>query len=145
VLQLQSSRCQLPGRNGWYVLMCDLSVILRTEVSVADTARARAHTHTHTHTHIHTHTHTHTHTHIHTHTHTRTHSLFTYPRTTHALTGSGIAEGNLMFNLNRETSNTTAFNSWNRRNYITSDPADPAVGVRSSFLPVTHDEMVPIL
>ena len=40
--------------------------------------------------------------------------------------GGGIAEGNVMFNLNRETHDTTAFNSWNRRNYITSDPADPA-------------------
>ena len=43
--------------------------------------------------------------------------------------GGGVAEGNVMFNLNRETSDTTAFNSWNRRNYITSDPVDPAVGV----------------
>jgi hypothetical protein len=43
--------------------------------------------------------------------------------------GGGIAEGNVMFNLNRETQDTTAFNSWNRRNYITSDPSDPAVGV----------------
>ena len=43
--------------------------------------------------------------------------------------GGGVAEGNVMFNLNRETSDTTAFNSWNRRNYITSDPADPRVPV----------------
>ena len=43
--------------------------------------------------------------------------------------GGGIAEGNVMFNLNRETSDTTAFNSWNRRNYITSSTDDPAVGV----------------
>ena len=43
--------------------------------------------------------------------------------------GGGIAEGNVAFNLNRETSDTAAFNSWNRRNYITSDPDDPAVGI----------------
>ena len=43
--------------------------------------------------------------------------------------GGGIAEGNVMFNLNRETADTTAFNSWNRRNYITSHPSDPAVGI----------------
>lgn len=43
--------------------------------------------------------------------------------------GGSIAEGNVMFNLNRETSDTTAFNSWSRRHYITSDPDDPAVGV----------------
>ena len=51
--------------------------------------------------------------------------------------GGGIAEGNVMFNLNRETSDTTAFNSWNRRNYITSDPKDPAVGV---IVPPTLNE-----
>ena len=43
--------------------------------------------------------------------------------------GGGIAEGNVMFNLNRETSDTTAFNSWGRRNYLTSDPADPTAAV----------------
>jgi hypothetical protein len=44
--------------------------------------------------------------------------------------GGGIAEGNVMFNLNRETSDTTAFNSWNRRNYITSPSSgDPAAGI----------------
>jgi hypothetical protein len=51
--------------------------------------------------------------------------------------GGGIAEGNVMFNLNRETSDTTAFNSWNRRNYITSSPDDPAVGV---FIPAKLNE-----
>ena len=51
--------------------------------------------------------------------------------------GGGIAEGNVMFNLNRETSDTTAFNSWNRRNYITSDPTDAAVGV---VVPPTFNE-----
>jgi hypothetical protein len=45
--------------------------------------------------------------------------------------GGGVAEGNLVFNLNRETKDTTAFNSWNRRNYIASSPPpqDPAVGI----------------
>ena len=51
--------------------------------------------------------------------------------------GGGIAEGNLFFNLNRETHDTTAFNSWNRRNYITSDPSDPEVGI---LVPPTHNE-----
>lgn len=51
--------------------------------------------------------------------------------------GGGIAEGNVMFNLNRETSDTTAFNAWNRRNYITSDTADPTVGV---LVPPTVNE-----
>lgn len=51
--------------------------------------------------------------------------------------GGGIAEGNVMFNLNRETHDTTAFNSWNRRNYLTSDPSDPSVGV---LVPPTHNE-----
>eukprot|EP00039_Didymoeca_costata_P024282 m.9868 g.9868 ORF g.9868 m.9868 type:complete len:1044 (+) comp4155_c0_seq1:84-3215(+) len=43
--------------------------------------------------------------------------------------GAGIAEGNVMFNLNRETLDTTAFNAWNRRNYITSSSEDPAIGI----------------
>ena len=43
--------------------------------------------------------------------------------------GGGVAEGNLFFNLNRETSDTTALNAWNRRNYVTSSDADPAVGI----------------
>lgn len=51
--------------------------------------------------------------------------------------GGGIAEGNVMFNLNRETSDTTAFNSWNRRNYITSDLVDPTIGV---LIPPTNNE-----
>ena len=42
-----------------------------------------------------------------------------------------------MFNLNRETKDTTAFNSWNRRNYITSDPSDPAVAI---VIPPSHNE-----
>ena len=50
--------------------------------------------------------------------------------------GGGIAEGNVLFNLNRETSDTAAFNSWNRRNYITSSPADPTVGV---LVPPTYN------
>ena len=41
--------------------------------------------------------------------------------------GGSIAEGNVMFNLNRETSDTTAFNSWSRRHYVTSHADDPAV------------------
>lgn len=32
----------------------------------------------------------------------------------------------LFFNLNRETSDTAAFNSWHRRAYLISDPEDPA-------------------
>ena len=51
--------------------------------------------------------------------------------------GGGVAEGNLMFNLNRETKDTTALNSWNRHNYITSDSTDPVVGV---VIPPTHNE-----
>jgi len=43
--------------------------------------------------------------------------------------GGGVAEGNVFFNLNRETSDTTALNAWNRRNYITSSEADPKVGI----------------
>ena len=42
-----------------------------------------------------------------------------------------------MFNLNRETKDTTALNSWNRRNYITSDPTDPALGI---VIPPTHNQ-----
>ena len=42
-----------------------------------------------------------------------------------------------MFNLNRETHDTTAFNSWNRRNYITSSPSNPTVGI---LIPPTHNE-----
>ena len=41
--------------------------------------------------------------------------------------GGGVAEGNVFFNLNRETNDTTALNAWNRRNYVTSSDADPAV------------------
>ena len=51
--------------------------------------------------------------------------------------GGGIAEGNLFFNLNRETSDTTALNAWNRRNYITSADPDPAVGV---LVPARYNE-----
>lgn len=35
--------------------------------------------------------------------------------------GAGVVSGNLFFNLNRETSDTSALNSWGRRNYIISD------------------------
>ena len=51
--------------------------------------------------------------------------------------GGGIAEGNVFFNLNRETKDTTALNSWNRRNYIMSDPNDPA---RDILVPPTMNE-----
>jgi len=45
-----------------------------------------------------------------------------------SLGGGGLVEGNVVFNLNRETSDTAAFNAWNRRNYLISDYAsgDPA-------------------
>jgi hypothetical protein len=43
--------------------------------------------------------------------------------------GGSVVEGNLLYNLNRETGDTTALNSWGRRNYITSDRQDPTVGV----------------
>lgn len=35
--------------------------------------------------------------------------------------GAGVVSGNVFFNLNRETSDTSALNSWGRRNYIISD------------------------
>ena len=50
--------------------------------------------------------------------------------------GGGVAEGNVCFNLNRETSDTAAMNSWNRRNYVISDPSDPAVG---RLIPPTYN------
>jgi len=41
--------------------------------------------------------------------------------------GGGAVEGNVMFNLNRETEDTAAFNSWGRRTYLLSDyDSDPA-------------------
>lgn len=41
--------------------------------------------------------------------------------------GGGSVAGNVVFNLNRETMDTTAFNSWGRRTYLISDADDPAV------------------
>lgn len=42
--------------------------------------------------------------------------------------GGGVVEGNLWFNLNRETSDTSSFNAWGRRTYLLSDhDTDPAV------------------
>jgi len=35
--------------------------------------------------------------------------------------GAGVVAGNVFFNLNRETSDTSALNSWGRRNYVLSD------------------------
>ena len=41
--------------------------------------------------------------------------------------GESVVEGNLFFNLNRETHDTAALNSWGRRIYVFSDGAeDPA-------------------
>jgi hypothetical protein len=51
--------------------------------------------------------------------------------------GGGIAEGNVFFNLNRESKDTTALNAWNRRNYVSSSEADPAVGI---LVPVHYNE-----
>ena len=34
-----------------------------------------------------------------------------------SMTGGGLVEGNLFFNLNRESKDTSAFNSWGRREY----------------------------
>ena len=39
--------------------------------------------------------------------------------------GSGVVEGNLFFNLNRETKDTAALNSWGRRIYVFSDGTSP--------------------
>jgi hypothetical protein len=42
--------------------------------------------------------------------------------------GGGVVEGNLFFNLNRETHDTAALNSWGRRVYLFSDDSNDNVG-----------------
>eukprot|EP00756_Hemistasia_phaeocysticola_P061759 Hpha_TRINITY_DN5172_c0_g1::TRINITY_DN5172_c0_g1_i1::g.193094::m.193094 len=45
-----------------------------------------------------------------------------------SLGGGAVVEGNLFFNLNRESKDTAALNSWHRRHYLTSDPRNATVG-----------------
>jgi hypothetical protein len=53
--------------------------------------------------------------------------------------GGGVVEGNLFFNLNRETHDTAALNSWGRRFYIFSDDTnDGANDANASSDPAAH-------
>ena len=66
--------------------------------------------------------------------------------------GGGVVDGNLFFELNRETRDTAALNSWGRRNYLFSDDDDGGGGdgdgvefAKGAMPPPTGDPATPRL